>query len=154
MATTWRNYTDLPDSELRAIYLAVCPAGLRAHDVAFKNLAGRGVRGRAYSSGSGFHQSARPFVVVSVARTDRLARHWCDGGGKPGYLRYPLGNRRECIVAILAHELRHLWQSQTGKPRLGMVWGSRGKMSERDADAYALRMLRRYRRGELSQIDT
>lgn len=57
-----------------------------------------------------------------------------------------IGSRREALVVLLAHELRHLWQAQTTR---GRVYGARGRFSERDADAYALQMLRRFRRGEL-----
>lgn len=153
--TTYRNYTDIADELVRAIYAAVCPAGLPAHDVAIKNLdrAGRGARGSAYRHGSGYHASARPFVVVSIAQTDARSRCVMGTGGG-GYLPIAIGSRIEALVLVLAHELRHLWQgsgprARAGKPRVGMVYGSRGRISERDADAYALQMLRRYRRGEL-----
>jgi hypothetical protein len=151
MARTWRNYTDLDDALLRRIYHAVCPAGLRAHDVSFKNYGSTLARGMAYSKGSALHGSARPFVVVSIARTEKAARGIFNPHGvQPGYLPdIAVGNRLECAVYVLAHELRHLWQSQTGAKRQGMIWGSRGRMSERDADAYGVRMLRRWRRGEL-----
>lgn len=146
MARRWRNYTDLPDDICRSIYTAVLPAGLAAHDVEIKNNAGGG-RGRAYTEGSGYHQTARPFVVVSVPKTEQMARVIRIAHG--GYLGFVQGSRLEAFVYILAHELRHLWQGKAkGKPR-GMVFGSKGQFSERDADAYALQMLRRYRRGEL-----
>ncbi|MGH8634951.1 MAG: hypothetical protein ACRET7_12575, partial [Burkholderiales bacterium] len=61
-------------------------------------------------------------------------------------LRMAMGSRVEQLIVLLAHELRHLWQA---KHSHGKVWGAKGRFSERDADAYALRMLRRYRRGEL-----
>ena len=147
MARRWRNYTDIPDAEAKAIYDAVCPSGLKAHDVELKNCGNGGARGMAYSHGSGYHATARPFVVVSIARTDKAARCVMREGG--GYLGIAIGNRREALVMVMAHELRHLWQAKAkGKPR-GMVYGAKGRMSERDADAYALQMLRRYRRGEL-----
>lgn len=145
----WRNYTDLPDGELRAIYAAVCPPGLPAHDVEIKNNQGAG-RGRAYYAGSGYHATARPFIVVSVPKTEQMARYrWRLDGG---YLPHTIGSRRECFVVILAHELRHLWQARGKGKRRGMVYGSRGRFSERDADAYGIQMLRRYRRGELAGV--
>lgn len=149
MARRWRNYTDLPDDTLRAIYAAVLPPGLSAHDVEIKNNAGCG-RGVAYSQGSGYHATARPFVVVSVPTTEkasRVSRTW--NVEKGGYLLITHGSRLESFVYIMAHELRHIWQAKAkGRPR-GMVYGSKGRFSERDASAYGLRMLRRYRRGEL-----
>ena len=151
MARRWRNYTDIDDATCRTIYDAVCPPGLPAHDVEIKNCGGRGGRGMAYTKGSSYHTTARPFVVVSIPRTDVLARavrSW--NVPKGGYLPIVHGSRLECFVVILAHELRHLWQGKAkGRPR-GMVYGAKGRFSERDADAYALRMLRRYRRGELT----
>lgn len=149
MARRWRNYTDIPDAEAKAIYTAVCPPGLRAHDVALKNNQGAG-RGMAYSNGSGYHRTARPFVVVSVPTTDARARCvWAASRRGGGYLRVVIGSRREALVYILAHELRHLWQGKAkGRPR-GMVYGAKGRFSERDACAYGMQMLRRYRRGEL-----
>lgn len=146
MARVFNNYTDLPDGEVRAIYAAVCPSGLRAHDVSIKNNDGGG-RGRAYVEGSSYHKSRRPFVIVSIPKTEKAARYLRPGGD--GYLPIAHGSRREVLVYILAHELRHLWQAKAkGTPR-GMVWGARGRYSERDASAYGLQMLRRYRRGEL-----
>ncbi len=146
MARRWRNYTDIPDAQAKAIYEAVCPSGLKAHDVELKNNAGAG-RGMAYYNGSGYHSTARPFVVVSIPKTERMARNITQDGG--GYLPVALGSRLECLVYIMAHELRHLWQAKAkGKPR-GMVFGAKGKFSERDACAYGMQMLRRYRRGEL-----
>ncbi len=148
MATRWRNYTDIPDAEAKAIYTAVCPPGLKAHDVSIKNNDGHG-RGMAYSQGSGYHATARPFVVVSVPKTEKASRVSRDWNVPKGYLLVTTGSRREVLVYILAHELRHLWQAKAkGKPR-GMVYGAKGRMSERDACAYGLQMLRRYRRGEL-----
>jgi len=67
---------------------------------------------------------------------------WRDRAG--GYLPMEFYNRVEALVAITAHELRHLWQAQ--HPKGWRVWGARGQFSERDADAYALHMLRLWRR--------
>ncbi|OGA72887.1 MAG: hypothetical protein A3G81_22525 [Betaproteobacteria bacterium RIFCSPLOWO2_12_FULL_65_14] len=64
-----------------------------------------------------------------------------------GYLPMVIGSRMEALVVLIAHELRHLWQA---KHTRGKVYGARGRFSERDADAYALRMLRRFRRGEFA----
>ena len=62
-----------------------------------------------------------------------------------GYLPRPwLADQVEALVYLAAHELRHLWQARV--PRGHRVWGSRGQYSERDADAYAIRQLRAWRR--------
>lgn len=147
MARRWRNHTDIDDATCRAIYNAVVPSGLPAHDVDIKNYSGKGGRGVAYAAGSSFHANARPFITIYIPKDDAHARYrWPMHGG---YLDVVTGSRIEALVHLLAHELRHLWQGKAkGKPR-GMVYGAKGRFSERDADAYALQMLRRYRRGEL-----
>jgi len=48
----------------------------------------------------------------------------------------------EAAVYLVAHELRHLWQYESGRRM-------RDDQKERDADAYAARCLRRYRRAGL-----
>lgn len=153
-----RNHTDIPSETIRAIIRAVRPPAIGNFDVRISNHAGRGAAGTAYTQGSGYHATANPFLVVRVARSDEKARRIAKGGG--GYLPSVLGNRIEALLFVLAHELRHMWQAggtldnakRIVKPRKGMVYGSRGRFSERDADAYALRMLRRYRRGELPYL--
>lgn len=139
-----KNHTDIPDATVRSLIQAVRPSGISNFDVRISNYAGRRGRGRAYTRSS-YHDRDCPFVVVSIAKTEQKAR---DLGQhrKGGYLNYAVGSRLEVLVAILSHELRHLWQAQHTR---GKVWGSKGRFSERDADAYALHMLRRYRRGEL-----
>lgn len=139
-----KNHTDLPDAWIRAVIRATCPPGVSGFDVRISN--GRG-RGKAYPQGSGYHDRAVPFVKVYVPRTDAEARGRRAAHG--AYLGIHVGDRRELLVKVLAHELRHLWQGKGRRARHGMVWGARGRYSERDADAYALQMLRRYRRGEL-----
>lgn len=83
-----------------------------------------------------------------VRVTERMRRPAKPGPGN-GYLPRPaLGNQIEAFVYVLAHELRHLWQARV--PRGRRVWGARSQFSERDADAYALRMLRAWRRREIA----
>jgi hypothetical protein len=142
-----RNYTDLPDEWLREVIRAVCPPGVSGFDVRVSN-SSHGGRGRAYAQGSSYHDRACPFVIVSLSKPKAFKPYWTSGG--KGYIRMPIGSRKEQAVHLLAHELRHLWQGKSSGKRRGMVWGARGKMSERDADAYALNMLRRFRRGELA----
>jgi hypothetical protein len=149
-----KNYTDISSDTIRAVISAVRPPGIAGFDVRVSSLKGRGCCGRAYAKGSGYHDRACPFVVVRVAKTDALVRYIVRAGegvrkGK-GYLDAEWGNRMEAIVFVLAHELRHLWQAKVKKGR--RVWGARGQFSERDADAYALQMLRRFRRGELEGV--
>jgi len=139
-----KNHTTLADDWLRAVIRAVRPSGISGFDVRISNCSGA-FRGRAYTKGSSYHDRADPFIVVSIAKTDKGAQAILKGGN--GYLPMTIGSRKEAALVVIAHELRHLWQSTHTR---GRVWGSKGRMSERDADAYALQMLRQYRRGELA----
>lgn len=137
-----RNTTNIDDRTIRQIVAAVAPAQIGRYDIEVRN--SRSVAGRAYIHGSGFHATARPFIVCRVPTTDINARRvWPSRGA---YLPMAVGSRVEALVVLIAHELRHLWQRTHSR---GRVHGSRGRYSEKDADAYALRMLRRYRRSEL-----
>jgi hypothetical protein len=137
-----KNYTDIDTDTLREIIRFVKPAGVSNFDVSFKNCA-HAFRGRAYAQGCSYHDTAAPLVIVSIGKKELYPRK---GGHKPegGYLPIPdLYSKIEAVVLVTAHELRHLWQAK--HPRGWRVWGSRGQFSERDADAYALRMLRAWR---------
>lgn len=142
MKTRLRNYTDIPTSLIRTM-LAFCqPSNVTGIDVRISNLGGNGYRGRAYPEGSACHDRACPFIIVSVQRGSRVKPRAAHGG----YLPRPPMTREEAVLFVLAHELRHLWQAKVRRGR--RVWGSRGVYSERDADAYGLRALRHWRRGE------
>jgi hypothetical protein len=139
-----KNTTTIPSETLREIIRFVCPPGVSGFDVRLNNC--RGIfKGRAYAKGSAYHDRACPFVVLYIGADSWFpyTRRWQSPKG--GYLPIPpLANRVEALVYIAAHELRHLWQERI--PRGRRVWGARGQYSERDADAYALRMLRAWRR--------
>ena len=159
--TKLRNTTDIPDEQVREIIRLVRPSGISNFDVMVKN--GRHYKGMAYWSGSGYHATNDPFITLHLApEKDYLGhRKWTGDafngerwpvkvpkfplmkGARGGYLPCLLLSRNEYLAYLLAHELRHLWQSNH---KNGKVWGARGKFSERDADAYAIRMVRAYRR--------
>lgn len=72
-----------------------------------------------------------------------------------GYINCLLLSREEAVILVMAHELRHLWQMdhrrrrgiKEGEGGEGVgVWGSRGQYSNRDADAYAIRKVREWRK--------
>lgn len=136
------NYTDIPIETIRAVIRSVCPANITNMKVQVGNCTGQGGRGVAFYY--------RNYIKVNIAKTEQLARFvWKkDRYAGKGYLEVgPVGSRMETLVMVMAHELRHLWQAKVRKG--WRVWGSRGVFSERDADAYGMRMLRRFRRGEL-----
>lgn len=62
-----------------------------------------------------------------------------------GYIDNLILSREEAMVYVLAHEFRHLWQKNHLGKR-GKVWGARGQYPDRDADAYAIRKTREWRR--------
>jgi hypothetical protein len=67
-----------------------------------------------------------------------------------GYINCLLLSREEAVILVMAHELRHLWQmnhyTRGSQGKEGRVWGSKGQYSNRDADAYAIRKIREWRR--------
>ena len=153
--TKLRNTTDIPDEQVREIVRSVRPSGISNFDVMLKN--GRHYKGMAYTQGSGYHMNWDWFITVHMQAAEdypdkqywmsrpiyrkviKFPYQWPSHGA---YLGCLLLSRQECLAYLLAHELRHLWQR---KHKNGKVWGSRGRLSERDADAYAIRMVRRYR---------
>jgi len=139
-----KNYTDIPNERIKEIIQFVRPSGISNFDVRISNLNGTTARGRAYYGGSGYHDRACPFIVVSLARREKFKRHIRHADMKGGYLPMAIGSREEALVKVIAHELRHLWQAKV--KRGYRVWGARGQFSERDADAYAIHKLREWRR--------
>jgi hypothetical protein len=137
-----KNHTDIPTDFIKEVIRFVRPSGISKFDVRVVNHVGTAGRGVAYPRGSGYLNTAPPFVIASIAPRKRFKRYVATGSG--GYLPIPIGSREEAIVVILAHELRHLWQHKVKRGR--RVWGARGQFSERDADAYALHKLREWRR--------
>lgn len=142
------NTTDIPDDVVRAVLTFVAPPGVRGYAINLKNMPRGGhFKGWAYADGCGFH-GARPGQLVTLGIGSRPGMFPYRGQTERhagGYLPIPpLANKTEALVYVAAHELRHLWQYRV--PRGRRVWGARGRMSERDADAYAIRMLRRWRR--------
>jgi hypothetical protein len=86
-------------------------------------------------------------LVVAGATTDETKfpyRHEPTGGG--GYLPDLWLDSTECLISMLAHEFCHGWQEEHKGRKRGKAWGARGVYSNRDADAYAIRKTREYRR--------
>lgn len=138
-----RNATDIPDEMVREVIRFVKPSGVSGFDVRL-GVAGCGsvIKGKAYWMGSGYHDTAAPFVNLYLGDV-RYPRKPAPPI-KSNYLPQPyFADKTEALVFLAAHELRHLWQANV--PRGRRVWGSRGQFSERDADAYAIRLLRAWR---------
>ena len=138
-----KNYTNVATSTIREMVRFAVPPGVAGFDVRVNNTGAR-FRGRAYAEGNSIHDRPCPFIIVSIGRSERLPP--IDVRHRGGYLPMPAMSREEMLLVLLAHELRHLWQGRVKRGR--RVYGARGQYSERDADAYALRALRHWRRGE------
>ncbi|MFB1500801.1 hypothetical protein [Thiocapsa sp. N5-Cardenillas] len=121
------------------------------------------LHGWAYPYGTGYHVrngKRPPLVVIHVPKwygaTDKRCRsdaqHVCLPRRKAskarqeclGYLPRDCWTQHERLVHVIAHELRHLWQGRVKRGH--RVWGARGQFSERDADAYGIRLTRAWRR--------
>lgn len=143
-------------AQVQEIIRFVRPPGISGFDVWIKR--GSSHRGTAYVKGSYWRSRRGPFRDRPGKPTKRTPYilvtipPWADRPGKVrvrwaqsrGYIGFSCYNRTEALVFLLAHECRHLWHAKVKKGR--RVWGARGQYSERDADAYAIRRLRHWRR--------
>jgi len=139
-----RNTSGLPDEVVREVINFVKHSGLSKFDVMVKK-SSSSFAGMAYYKGSGFHMSADPFITLRIGPDAKFPMKATPHKKGRGYLGAGwICNRLEALVFVAAHEMRHLWQSKVKKGY--RVWGARGQFSERDADAYGIRMLRAWRR--------
>jgi hypothetical protein len=138
-----KNYTRLETNWLRQAVAAVKPSNVTKFDISIKN-SSWGNKGKAYWNGCSYHSTNSPLVTIGLSAKTKYPYRTTQGKGYIGFTLYTL---KEVAVFIIAHELRHLWQAKV--KRGWRVWGSKGRFSERDADAYAIHKVREYRRGEL-----
>lgn len=133
------NETDVPDAWIRDAFAYCKPQSVgRLRDINFKRTRGM------------THGQAHPaWNAIDI----KVGRAWEHRGRtvprRGGYLTFEVWGMEETLIAIIAHECRHLWQY--GHTR-GRTWNARGRYSERDADAYALRTLRRWRREQAKAV--
>jgi len=153
------NTSNVPSEILKEMIRQAVPPGVSSFDIKF-NKTSYSLRGLAYEwhrynarlrrhvplvtikIPSSFGEHPRPIRVSCSRKEVRKQRQQCRG-----YMPWECYTDHEEIVHVIAHELRHLWQFKgKGKRRKGMVWGARGSASERDADAYGIRITRSWRR--------
>lgn len=132
------NTTNIPNERVRELIRFSKPNGVKNVDVAVRNT-GYLHWGRSYSSN---------YVAVFVCKHDKLFPWYHEvfpNHKKRGYLSQKwILDREEALVGILAHELRHQWQHNHKGHR---CFGCRKKgSSERDADAYAIKKIREWRK--------
>ena len=133
------NDSDFPTSFVRAAFNFCLPAGVTKIDVVFLEPVATGTgesSGQCWLNGVERNNFQRPFIYVAVSKADRFPSPPQRTAWKEGYLPEPyFASREEMAIYILAHELRHVWQ-----------WRVHGGISERDACAYGIHILRRWRR--------
>ena len=140
------NTTSMPDDLVREVVRFTMPPGVKGIDVMVKNSASA-YGGRAYTGGSSYHGNWKKFVVLRVGKRERMVITPYQYGQHKGKKIW-IKDREELLVYLAAHELRHIWQSNR-RNKAGYIWGSRGRYSEVDTEAYAIHMLRKWRkRGE------
>ena len=132
------NKTDISDDLLREVIRFVRPSGLSNFTVTVK-YSRRGWGGWAW------HGSRRCMVRVCNDYGQTYGYYWPYQYGQHKGQKWWTSGWIERLVLIMAHELRHLWQGKATSRR-GYVWGARGRYSEVDTEAYALRKLREWRR--------
>jgi hypothetical protein len=114
--------------------------------------------GSAYYDGSWSHKVINedgsmdypPYIVIHVMPKTHGIRRFPHTWHKRGaYLEVTVRSEEEATLFLIAHELRHIWQYKfKGEPRAP---GSRGIVSERDADIYGIKMLRLWRSKKVAE---
>ena len=136
-----KNTSNFSSDMIREIIAFVKPNKVTNFDCWVKK-SQHGFAGRAYCSGCSYHGRWCPYIVVRIG--ENKYPYTIHKNQKKGYMEITLYSAEELLVSVIAHELRHLWQKKV--PRGWRVWGARGQFSERDADAYAIHMVREWRR--------
>jgi hypothetical protein len=134
------NTTNYTTKELRDFVRFAKPSGVKNVDIAVRNTPDSYAWGRSYGN----------YVAVFVQKNPRYFPWYAEvhpRQKKKGYLGWKLLlTREEAMIGILAHELRHEWQRNHKGHR---TFGCRKKgTSERDADAYAIKMIRKWRKSQ------
>lgn len=138
-----KNTAKVPTNLLREIVSFVKPGPVTNFSIWFKR----------YRKGSritfcGCAYTSRRHIVCRIPDYQRLTKPYRGAAayteGK-GYRPWSAYTFEEALVALVAHELNHLHQALN--PRLyRRTWSARGRFSEIDCDAYANRMIRKWRR--------
>jgi hypothetical protein len=131
----FRNTSGAPNDFLKEVVRFATPAGTGPVKIWFKHGKRCTFYGRCWPS--------RHYISVHIPNPTILRRPYKGSVGN-GYLGWPSCTWEEAVVALVAHEIRHIWQAEN--PRGRKVWGARGRQSERECDAYAIRKVREWRR--------
>jgi hypothetical protein len=136
--TTLRNTTEIPSELVWEIIRFVQPPRTSGIRIKLQNSPSGFYSGRA----GGHHCMVR--FNPEDTKFPRFYKPYQYGQNKGK--RWWVATETEMLVILFAHELRHCWQSLRRANRKGYAWGARGRYSEVDTEAYALRKLREWRR--------
>lgn len=167
-----KNTTRYSDTELEAILEFTMPLDIPNFDLTvtkrFRDL----FKGTCYPLGCRLHKvnPYKPLIIIRLSNSERNFPYWVERGSNPkeskriatnaisyshynprrrGYISTLLRTSQECLVYLIAHELRHLYQA---KNKTAWIYGSKGKRSrERDADAYAIAKVRAWRKNNMAR---
>ena len=143
-----RNTSNFTDAQVREIIDFVKPRKVRNFELIVKP-SKHSYSGKAYPTGySTYRSTSSGFTTMPTAICKIGIRPYplWTASNNHGYIRMLLLSREECLVMLIAHELKHLWQARPLKRHPGRPKGARGKYSEREADCYAYRMVRSWRK--------
>ena len=146
MRMTLLNISKFTDEQvLMALKHVVPPLKLKEH----KNMK------VTITSAPGHHAEFYPSdeVVAHVTADEKHFPCQTEREKGQGYLTELYLDPMECLIAYLAHEFRHAWQEEHKGKKRGWVWGARRTgFSDRDADAYAIKKVKEYRRLQQQQL--
>jgi hypothetical protein len=131
------NKTTIPTEVIRDVIRFTRPPGIKSFTVTVRPY-------RNYWKGRGSGCG----ITVWLNPDAKYPRRWQESyqiGQHRGRYFY-LASFTECMIRLFAHELMHTRQGQKG-PMRGRVWGARGRYSEIETQAWAIKKLREYRRG-------
>ena len=126
-------------NRIRSIIDHCRDSGVPSFDIWVKG--GRDWAGAAYYAGCSYGRHKKPYISI---RAPKVCCYPYTRRPRSGYLGWVAYKPEDALVHLVAHEIRHLWQSKHKKGH--RVWGAKGKFSERDADAYAIHKVREWRR--------
>jgi len=134
------NKSKLPNSKIREIVNFVKPSGIKNFDIIITN------------TSTGWHYGCARRNQVLIRLSDKEKFPFIHDCGKP-YLPILLLTEDESLIQIFAHELRHVYQHQHGNKRLrNKIKIGKKVGKETDADVYAIRKVREWRRRQPQPI--
>lgn len=141
-AMRFKNTTRVPETLLREVIRFVCPSSVTNYSIWFKRAGGgKGV----FFAGTAYR--FRRHVVCRIPVYHKLAKPYTGAGSFTtgrGYIPWVAKTYEESLVALVAHEMRHL--AQHLNPTLyKRTPYARGQYSEVDCDTYANKMILAWR---------